>query len=165
MIFMKDLKQLSYWTGTGWADLRDAAPVFGAGSYLAVACNPGSSSVHNILTLTTPRPCALAIWLTGTYTFPDNKDQDGWQSISFDGVQQLMGGYREQIRFSGSPGASGNPQAGANATSMTVIPSVSAGQHRIGIQVDVSSSYPTALNLVGAKTVGMIALYASNNSL
>lgn len=165
MIFMKDLKQLSFWGGTAWNDLRDAAPVFAGGVYMNVACNPGSSSTHTLLTFTTPRPCALSIWLTGTYNFPDNKDQDAWQSVSFDGVQQLMGGFREQIRFAGAPDASGTPSSGENATSMAVIPSVPAGQHKIGIQVDVSSTYKTAISLVGAKTIGMISLYASNNSL
>lgn len=164
LIFMKDLKQLSYWSGTAWSDLRDSAPVFAGGIFVNTECNPGSSSVHTLLTFTTPRPCALSIWLTGTYNCPNNKTQDAWQSISFDGVQQLMGGYREQMRFAGNSGDS-SANLGQDATSLAVIPSVSAGQHRIGVQVDVSSSYKTAVNLVGAKTIGMISLYASNNSL
>jgi len=165
LIFMTDLKQLSYWESVfGWHDLRDSSPVYAGGSYLNVACNPGSSGVFNILTFTTPRPSALAVWLSGTYNYPNNKTQDGWQSVTFDGVQQTIGSYREQVRFAGNAADAGNA-AGVNATSLAVIPSVSAGQHRIGVQVDVSSSYKTAITLVGVKAIAMISLYSSANAL
>lgn len=164
MIFMTDLKQLSYWTGSAWADLRSSAPIFGGGNYFGnAACNPGSSPVFNVLTFTTSRPSALAIWLTGTYNYPNNKTQDAFQSITFDGVKQMMGGYREQIRFAGNAGDSGSA-TGINATSMAIIPAISVGQHKIGVQVDVGT-YQTAVTLVGVKTMAMIALYASGNTL
>jgi hypothetical protein len=164
MIFMTDLKQLSWWSGTAWNDLRDSAPVFAGGSYLSVACNPGSTGVFNVLTFTTPRPSSLAIWLSGTYNCPNNKSQNSYQSVVFDGAQQTIGSFREQVRFAGISGDTGFA-VGTNAASLAMIPTVSAGQHRIGVQVDVSSSYNTAITLVGVKVMAMIALYATGNSL
>lgn len=163
LIFMTDLKQLSYWTGTTWADLRDSAPVFAGGTYLDVACNPGSSGVFNILTFTTPRPSALSIFLTATYNWSNTKTQDAYQSVAFDGVQQYMG-YREQLRFIGNLGDTG-ASTGTNAYSMAVIPSVSAGQHKVGVEVQVGSVYNTPLTLIGVKVIAMISLYASGNVL
>jgi hypothetical protein len=164
LIFMTDLKQVAYWSGTAWSDLIDASPVFAGGSYINKLHNPGANAITNILSFTTPRPCALAIWLSGTYNCPNNKTQDAWQSAVFDGVQQTMGGYREQLRFAGNAGDSA-ANLGTNATSMALIPSVSAGKHTIGVEVQVSSSYSTAINLVGCKTLAMIGVYSSSNSL
>lgn len=165
LIYMTDIKQMSYWDGANWQDLRDSAPVFAGGAYFGnAACNPGSSPVFNILTFTTPRPCALAIWLSGTYNYPNNKTQDAFQSVTFDGVQQMMGSFREQIRFAGNSGDSA-ASAGVNALSMAIIPSIAIGQHKIGLRVDVPSSYKTAVTLVGAKTMAMISLYSSSNVL
>jgi hypothetical protein len=164
LIFMTDIKQLSYWTGSAWADLRDAVPVFAGGSFINTAMNPGSSPSFNIVTFTTPRPCALAIMLSGTYNCSNNSNQDLHQSIGFDGVKQEMGSYREQIRFSGNSSDSSNT-AGTACDSMAVIPAVTAGQHTISIIVDMSSAYNTAVTLVGAKTMGFIALYSGGNTL
>ncbi len=164
LIFMSDLKQTSYWNGSSWQDLRDSAPVFAGGAYLNTNLSAGSSPTFNLLTFTTSRPCSLAIMMTGTYTHVDAVTQDAWQSILFDGVKQMMGGYREQIRFNGIPNDL-NRTAGANATSLAMIPTVGAGQHKIGIEVDVSSNYPYVINLVGAKVMAFIALYSSGNSL
>jgi hypothetical protein len=162
LIFMTDLKQLSYWTGTGWTDLRDSVPIFAGGSYMSVTCNPGSSGIFNILTFTTPRPCAMAIFASATYNYPNNKTQDLYQSITFDGGAQYMG-YREQLRMSPTGGDSG-VAAGGNATSIAVIPSLAAGQHKIGMQVYVGT-YNTPITLIGLKTIAMISLFASGNSL
>lgn len=164
LIFMTDIKQLSYWTGSTWSDLVEAAPVFAGGSFINTAMNPGSSPSFNIVTFTTPRPCAMAIILTGTYNCSNNANQDLHQSIGFDGVKQEMGGYREQVRFSGNSSDSGNT-AGDSATSLAVIPAVTAGQHRISLIVDMSSAYNTAVTLVGAKAMGFIALYSGGNTL
>ncbi len=164
MIFMTDLKQLSYWTGTAWADLRDAAPVFAGGTYINKMVNPGTSPTFNILTFTTPRPCAMAIWLSATYNWRNNQNQDGYQVVVFDGVAGFMGSFREQIRFAGNSGDSGN-NTGNNIMSLQVIPSVSAGQHTIGVQPQISSNYQVAVNLVGVKIIAMMSLYASGNVL
>jgi hypothetical protein len=164
MIFMTDLKQLSYWSGTTWTDLRNAAPVFAGGTYINKLVNPGSSPTFNILTFTTPRPCAMAIWLSATYNWPNNQTQDGYQVVVFDGVAGFMGGFREQIRFAGNSGDSSS-NTGNNMMSMQVMPSVSAGQHTIGVQPQISSSYKVAVNLVGVKIMAMMAVYASGNVL
>jgi hypothetical protein len=162
MIFMTDLKQLSYWTGTGWADLRDSVPAFAGGTYLDVKCNPGSSGTFTILTLTTPRPCSMAIFASATYNYPNNKSQDLYQSVTFDGVEQYLG-YREQLRMSPTGGDTGSA-AGNNATSIAMIPSLSAGQHKIGVKVQVGS-YNVPITLIGVKTIAMISLYSNGNSL
>lgn len=162
LIFMTDLKQLSWWSGTTWNDLRDSVPTFAGGTFLSVACNPGSSGIFNILTFTTPRPCSMAIFASATYQYPNNKTQDLYQSVTFDGTAQYMG-YREQVRMSPTGGDSG-VDAGNNATSMVMIPTVTAGQHKIGLEVYVGA-YNTPITLVGVKSLAMISLFASGNSL
>jgi hypothetical protein len=162
LIFMTDLKQTSYWTGTAWADLRDSVPAFAGGTYLDVKCNPGSSGTFTILTLTTPRPCSMAIFASATYNYPNNKSQDLYQSVTFDGVEQYLG-YREQLRMSPTGGDTGSA-AGSNAASIAMIPSLSAGQHKIGMKVQVGS-YNVPITLIGVKTVAMISLYSNGNSL
>lgn len=164
LIFMKDLKQLSYWDGTAWNDLRDAAPVFAGGVFVNQVANPGSSPVYTVLTFTTPRPSSIAIWLTGTYGYPNNKFQDANQAVTFDGVAGFMGGYQEQIRFSGNSLDNG-AFAETTCPSMQIIPSVSAGTHRIGARLQVGSEYKVSINVIGYKVIAMIALYNSGNGL
>jgi hypothetical protein len=164
LIFMTDLKQVSYWSGTTWNDLRDAAPMFAGGFYLNVSCNPGSTGTFNLLTLTTPRPSSLAIWAGTTYTYAANGWQNASQAITFDGTASLMGSFQEQVRFAGDPYSTGGTGA-TNATSMTMIPTCTAGQHQIGLRVQVSNNYFTSVNLVGVKVLALISTYASGNSL
>lgn len=164
LIFMTDLKQLSYWSGTGWFDLRDSAPVFAGGAFLNTPISHGSSPVFTILTFTTPRPSALAIWATATYTFPNNKTQDVTQAVVFDGSPSIMGSFQDQVRMSGDGGDSG-ATAGQNATSLALVPSITAGQHKIGVKVSVGSGYPVGITLVGVKIIAMISVFASNNVL
>jgi hypothetical protein len=161
---MSDLKQLSYWSGTTWNDLRDAAPVFAGGYYINAACNPGSTGVFNVLTLTTPRPSALSIWMGATFTYPANGWQIAAQAITFDGTASLMGSFQEEVRFAGDPYSTGGEGA-TNATSMTLIPDCTAGQHQIGVRVQVSNTYFTTVTLVGVKILAMLSTYASGNSL
>lgn len=162
---MQDLKQLSYWLNTdGWHDLRDSAPVFAGGYFLNVACNPGSNGAFSLMTFTTPRPSALSIWAAATYSYPANGWQNAAQAITFDGTPSLMGSFQEEIRFSGDPSASSGTGA-TNATSMTLIPSVSAGQHKIGLRVQVDNSHTTSITLIGVKIIAMISVYSSGNSL
>jgi hypothetical protein len=165
LIFMQDLKQLSYWEASGgWHDLRDAAPVFAGGVFLNTTANPGSSGVFSVLNLYTPRPCSLAIWLSGTYNYPNNKFQNANQLVAFDGVPGNMGGYPEQIRFAGDSSDSGT-DAGITCLSMQIIPSVSAGQHTIGAQVQVGSDYHVSVKVVGFKVLAMLSLFGAGNSL
>lgn len=164
LIFMTDLKQLSFWNGSSWNDLRDSAPIFAGGAFINSHVNPGTTASYNVLTLTTPRPSALAIILTGAYTCPNNVTQGGSQWISFDGVRQQMGGFQETMRFPGTPGDTGQ-DAGIEAVSLAVIPSIAAGQHKIGVQVEVTSSYRSAVGVTGAKVIGIMSAYSSANSL
>jgi hypothetical protein len=164
LIFMKDLKQTSYWTGSAWADLRDSVPAFAWGAVVNSWVNPGASAYFSICTFTTPRPCALAIIISGTYEYPNNFTQDAYQSVTFDGVRQEMGGFREQTRFTGNSGDSGG-YAGNNVISLMMMPSITAGQHNIGLQLDVSSTYRTSVFLSGVKGMAFISLYSSGNSL
>lgn len=163
MIFMTDLKQLSYWTGTAWADLRDSAPTFAGGTVVNVSCNPGSTGIFNVLTFTTPRPSAMALFVSASYRWQNNKVQGLYQTVAFDGVTQPMG-YPESVRLPGTAGDDGS-DAGTNATSVAVIPSVAAGQHKIGLQVNIWSSYNVPVKLTGVKAIGLISLYSTGNTL
>jgi hypothetical protein len=164
LIFMTDLKQLSFWNGSSWNDLRDSAPIFAGGAFINSHVNPGSVVTFNVLTLTTPRPSALAIILTGAYTCPNNVTQGASQWITFDGVRQQMGGFSETVRFPGTPGDSGLI-AGVAATTLAVVPSIAAGQHKIGVEVSVSPAYRPSVGVIGAKVIGIMSAYSSSNSL
>lgn len=164
LIFMSDLKQLSFWNGTTWNDLRDAAPVFAGGTFVNSVMNPGTTASRNILTLTTPRPCALSIILAGSYSCANNQTQEATQWASFDGVKQQMGGFGETIRFAGNSGDSGASTSAATV-SIAVIPSVTAGQHTIGVMTQVSSSYKASIAMIGVKVIGLMSVYSSGNSL
>lgn len=164
LIFMSDLKQLSYWNGSAWSDLRDSVPVFAGGSYINTAMNSGSSPTFNVLTFTTPRPCALAVFMSVTYQCANNKTQDLWQQVSFDGSPTVLGNFRDQIRFVGNSGDS-SATAAETCGTICVIPSVTSGQHKLGAFVQVSSNYNSAVTLVGVKVMAFIALYSTGNSL
>jgi hypothetical protein len=164
MIFMTDLKQLSYWAGASWQDLRDSVPIFSQGAFFNTSMSAGSSPQFTVCTLTTPRPCSMGIILSGTYQASNQQNQDAYQSIIFDGAKQNLGSFREQIRFSGNKSDSGAP-AGLNVCSLTVVPTVTAGTHTIGLQVDMSTDYSASITLAGAKVIGMISLYFSGNSM
>lgn len=165
LIFMSDLKQLSYWNGSAWSDLRDSAPVFAGGSYINTAMNSGSSPTFNVLTFTTPRPCALAVVMSAVYQCANNKTQDLFQQVSFDGNSgSNLGNFREQIRFVGNSGDS-SATAAQSCSSIQVIPSVTSGQHKLGAFVQVSSNYNTPVTMIGVKVMAFIALYSTGNSL
>jgi hypothetical protein len=165
LIFMSDLKQLSYWNNTsGWTDLRDSAPVFAGGYFIDADLNPGSTASFGLLTFTTPRPSALAIWATATYTTQSDAWQVVSQSITFDGTPSIMGGFQEQMRAAGDPYNDGGTVS-ASAMSMTVIPAVTAGQHQIGIRTQLSHTYFSTVTLQGVKVIALISTFASGNSL
>jgi hypothetical protein len=163
-ILMTDLEQMSYWTGTSWQDLRDSSPVFAGGSYLNASLSRNSTSNFSLLTYTCARPSALAIIANGVYQCDNRQNQDGWQNLTVDGTDLLTGGYREQIRFEGNSADSGGSPMGANATSIGVMASVTAGTHVLGIKVSVGT-YPAPINLAGAKVMAFVALFNSGNSL
>lgn len=164
LIYMTDLKQLSFWNGSSWNDLRDSAPVFAGGSFINTAMNSGSSPTFNLLTFTTPRPCALAVIMTATYQCANNKTQDLWQQPVFDGNVTGFGNFRDQIRFVGNS-ADSSATAAMTCASIAVVPAVTSGQHKLGLFAQVSSNYSSAVTLVGAKVMAFIALYSSGNTL
>jgi hypothetical protein len=164
LIFMSDQKQLSFWNGSTWNDLRDSAPIFAGGTYINSYVNPGTTAGFSVLTLTTPRPSALAIIMSGMYNCNNLDTQGCGQVITFDGVQQQMGGYAESVRFASTPGNSGD-YLGIGATSLAVIPSVSAGQHKIGVSVTVNGAYRSSVQVIGTKVIGIMSAYSSSNSL
>jgi hypothetical protein len=165
LIFMSDLKQLSYWNNsTGWTDLRDSVPIFAGGYFLNAGLNPGSTSNFGLLTFTTPRPSALAIIATANYTYTSDSWQVVTQSVTFDGSPSNMGGFSEQVRIAGDPYNDGGTVA-SSATSLAVIPSVSAGQHTIGIKTQLSHIYFSTVDLQGVKIIAFISTFASGNAL
>jgi hypothetical protein len=163
LIFMTDLRQTSYWDGSAWQDLRNSAPVFAAGVFLSASMARNTSPTFTVLTFTTPRPSAIALFLTATYNCTNQQNQDLWQSVAFDGAKVTGYGYREQVRFSGNAGDSG-ALAGDTAMSLAVIPSVAAGTHTAGVVVDMGS-YTSSCTLVGAKVLAMVSLFSSSNVL
>jgi hypothetical protein len=163
LIFMSDLKQLSYWNGTSWQDLRDSSPVFSASSLLNTAMAKNTSPTFTILNLTTPRASSLAVIMSANYLCNNEQSQDLYQSVLVDGTSFIMG-HREQIRFTGNLNDSGNT-AGQEVTSLAIVPTLAAGTHTVGIKVDMSNSYPTPVTLYGVKILAFIALYSGTNSL
>jgi hypothetical protein len=161
---MTDLKQTSYWDGSNWNDLRDSAPVFAGGYFLNAALNPGSTANFPLLTFTTPRPSALAIWATATYATQSDAWQVVSQAVTFDGSPSIMGGFQEQVRFAGDPYNSGGTVS-SSGTSMAMIPSVSAGQHQIGLRTQLSHTYFSTVTLQGVKIIALISTFASGNVL
>lgn len=161
LIYMTDYKQLSFWNGTTWNDLRDSAPVVAQGTILNTNMASNSSPQFTLMTFTTPRTSALTVWLSATYQCSNRVNQDLYQSILVDGTKYTLGGYREQIRFSGTSSDSGNT-AGTNAMSVAIIPSIGAGTHTVGLQVDMGNRYSTVVTLYGAKTLAMLSTYTNN---
>jgi hypothetical protein len=166
LIFMTDYKCLSYWTGTAWADARDAAPVFAAGVYLNANVAKGTTGTYTVINLNTPRTCSLAIALTTTYLCVANSSQDVWQRVLVDGAGATgnqLGGYREQLRFIAEPGV--NDNAGMCATSFQVVSGVTAGAHTIGLAADIGTISNAPINVVGVKAMAWIAVTSPSNAL
>lgn len=160
LIFMTDIKQLSYFDGAAWNDLRDSAPVFSAGIAPNTAMSPGSSPSFSICSFTTPRPCALTVLLTFNIAVNTSDSNGGGpQGMSF------------------APTIDGSQISGAYLTHHTVllwdntvmtfgvVPSISAGTHQIGMAVFMDSGYRNTIYLRGATALGMISLYNASNTL
>jgi hypothetical protein len=166
LIFMTDYKALSFWDGAAWNDCRDAAPVFASGVYLNANIAKGTTGTYTVINLTTPRACSLAIAVTGTYQCVATSYQDVWQRVLVDGVGATgnqLGGYREQLRFTASPGTSGN--AGMCGTSFQVVTGITPGAHTIGLAADIGTITNTAITIIGIKAMAWIALTSPTNSL
>ena len=166
LIFMTDYEALAFWSGTQWLDCRDAVPVFASGAYLNTAIAHNTTASYTVINLTVPRTCSLAIMLTGTYQCAAASYQDVWQRILVDGVGSTanqLGGYREQLRFTPSPGVSG--QAGLCATSFQVQSGITAGAHTIGVGADIGNSSTASIQIIGVKAMAMIAVTSAGNTL
>lgn len=162
LIFMTDLKQLSWFDGASWNDLRDSSPVFGAGSVISASISAGASPTYALCNFTTPRPCSLALIITGTYWASANVQQRLNQVPLLDGVQQPYGGFTgDATTLFGSS----NHEDFRTLTSLAIVPTVAAGAHTIGIQVNVLQVTSAGINLRNAKCVGFVSLYSPGNSL
>lgn len=162
LIFMTDLKQLSYWDGGSWQDLRDGAPVFVAGTGISTWMSKNTSPVFTIMNFTSPRPCALTIIMTAAYQVNNTFTQDVSQRITFDGSDLLLGGWSDWVRFVG--GADSGNAAGQSMCSLGVVPSMAAGTHRIGIKCIIGGyNSPVLLNAV--KVIAVVSVYNSSNVL
>jgi hypothetical protein len=162
LIFMTDIKQLSWFDGTNWNDLRDSSPVFGAGTNPQVAISSGSAPTYVVCTFTTPRPCAMAIILTGNYFCASNINQQFDQLPLFDGVVQSYGGFAGERTSMLGPSSHVDYRT---CTSLAIVPTVASGTHTIGIQVSVLQVTSGAITFRGAKCVGLLSLYSPGNSL
>jgi hypothetical protein len=159
LIFMTDIKQLSYFDGAAWNDLRDSAPIFYAGIAPQAVMSPGSSPTFSICTFTTPRPCALAIWITMTIGVNPNGTNPGTTQTC--GVIPTLDG-------TGYPGVSTDShtilQWDTLVPAMAVVPTVTAGSHTIGINLSIVP-HAGSMYLATAKAIGMISLYSGSNAL
>lgn len=162
-IFMTDYKQDQFWTGSTFQDPLNSVPVFAGGSFLDLSMTRNNNYSPNILQFTTSRPAALGIMAVATYNCNNQQTQDAWQSISFDGQTNNLGGFREQIRFAGNNSdASGT--AGVACASIGIAASVAAGLHHVGLVINIGSN-STSLTLVGVKVLAFVGQYSTSNSL
>lgn len=164
IIFMTDLKQLSYWTGSAWQDLRDSAPIFAGGAVVNASLSPGSNTVYTILNFTTPRPCALAIILSANYLANITQSQGLSQNVTMDGTDVLFAGAQDVGAFSGGAAPGSVPLVGETLVSLAVAPSIGAGTHAIGLRVNTGNQ-SGIVELASVKVISMISLFASNNLL
>jgi hypothetical protein len=162
MIFMTDYKQLQYWDGAAWNDERTAAPVFAGGAIFDATIGKNATPTYNIVNFTTPRPCTLAIFMNATFSCDSQHSQDVYMRCNFDNADLLLGGYSDAIRFTGN---SSDTSADMKMTvpAMAVV-NCAKGSHSIKAKFTIGS-YNTSVILRGVKTIGMIGLYASSQSL
>jgi hypothetical protein len=162
MIFMTDYKQVQYWDGTTWNDERTAVPMFAGGAVFDATIGKSATPTYNIVTFTTPRPCTLAVFMQATISCDSQHTQDIYFRINFDNTDVLLGAYSDAIRFTGN---SSDTSADAKMTvpAMAVI-NCTKGTHSLKGKVIVGA-YNTSVTVRGIKTIGLIGLYASSNSL
>lgn len=160
LIFMTDIKQLSYFDGAAWNDLRDSAPVFFAGIAPGTAMAAGQTYSFNVCSLTTPRPSAL--WMLLTFhasVAPSPYNGGAIQGMSLiptlDGTQYpgVANDHHTMIAWD------------TMSLSMAVVPSVAAGAHIIGASITIDDGDKNPIYLDNIKAVGLISLYNSSNSL
>lgn len=161
-VFLTDYKCFQYWDGSAWQNERGAAGMFAGGSIFNATISKNTSVTYNLLTISTPRPCTLAIFMNATISCDSRFNQDVYGRIVFDGGDVLLGAYSDALRFTGN---SADTSADMKLT-MTMLGTVtaSAGSHTIGGKI-TTGTYNTSVVLRGMKTIGMLGIYASNQIL
>jgi hypothetical protein len=162
-IFMTDLKQTQFWTGTAFQDELNSVPVFVGGTYIDTAMSRNNSSIFTVFSFTTSRPGSASIILVGTYQCSNQQSQDVFQSVVFDGTRITLGNFREQIRFEGNQ-ADASGIAGTSTCTVAEQATMTTGTHQVGIQCDVGSG-SAAVTLIGVKALVFISQYSVSNSL
>lgn len=162
LVWLTDYKQLRFWDGSAWQDERTAVPLFAGGAVFDQTVGKNATPTYNIVNFTTPRPCTLAIFMTLTVSCDSQHTQDVYFRVNFDNSDQLLGAYSDAIRFTGN---SSDTSADMKMTcpAMAVV-NCTKGSHSIKGKV-VVGSYNTSVIVRGIKTIGMIGLYSSSNSL
>jgi hypothetical protein len=162
LIFCTDLKQFQWWNGSSWqTDALYAPPVFHGGVYLNAGMSRNSNPTFNICSLSISRPCSMAVIVTAEYSIGPRTYQELYQSITFDGQQQVTA-FREHSVIS-AENITGHA-AYVALTSCVALESVAAGSHTVGILVQVQSMTSSSVTIDGAKTVAMVSNYSLSNA-
>lgn len=162
VIFMTDYKSFQWWDGTSWQNERAATGLYAGGAIFNATLSKNSTTTYNIITLTTPRPVSLAIFMNATVSCDSQHTQYFSGRIVFDGGDILLGNYSDAIRFVGD---SANPSADAQMTlPMMAQVNLSAGSHTVGGKIIVGG-YNTSVTLRGIKSIAVLGIYASNQIL
>lgn len=161
-IFMTDWKCFQYWDGSAWQNERAAAGMFAGGSLFNSTLGKNASVTHNLLNITSPRTCSLAIMMSVTVSCDSRQTQDVYGSIVFDGSIIQLGSYTDALRFTGN---SADTSADMKLTmTMLGLVSITAGAHTLGGRIS-TGSYNTSIVVRGMKTIGILGVYASNQIL
>lgn len=162
LIWLTDEKRLQFWDGSTWNDERTAVPLFAGGAVFDAALGKNASVAYNIINITVPRACTLAIIMNCTIKCAGDSTQDVYFRVNFDGTDQLLGAYSDAAFFSGNSGDSSHNEE-TTITAMTVV-SCTKGSHSIKGKVIVGT-YNTSVTVRGIKGIGLVGLYSSSNSL
>lgn len=163
LVFLTDLKQLKFWDGSSFQDERTAVPIYAGAAIFDTAIAKSSAPIYNMVNITVPRPCTLAIWMNMTVSADANKTQYFSLRINFDGADLLMGGYSDAGRMIGdSSQSSGTDQS----TTLPALATVTASKGTHSIKAKVSTgTYNTSVTLRGIKTIAAVSLYSASQSL
>lgn len=162
MVFLTDYKQLRYWDGAAWQDERTAVPMFAAGAIFDATIGKNTTPTYSVCTFTTSRPCTLAIFMNATVSCDSQHTQDFYLRVNFDNSDLLLGAYSDGMRFTGNSGDTSSDMK-LTIPAMAVV-NVTKGTHSIKGKI-ITGTYNTSVILRGIKTIGLIGLYASSNSL
>jgi hypothetical protein len=161
-IFMTDFRQFQWWNGSSWLDPESSVPVVSGGVALSQALAKNTQPVNQVLTLTLSRTCSLCVVLTGTYSCSDQQTQTISQRIVIDGVDNILGGFSDEVGFVGnSSSPAGN--SGMTIPSVGVATGLTPGTHTISVK-SLIGPFNTTVTLAGVKAVAFIAAANSSNA-